>query len=302
MASEVALKEDIDLSKYQGRTGAEGIEDRDVIIPRLKIGQALSDEVKKGQVKEGDLFLNIDARPLWTPGEPALQMHVIAQSKDYVLWRDRNDDDGGIMARAVAVKEGGIIRYKWDKPDTEFTTMLGGKMKVVWKTKTYTVEVDRRRGQEPDDPEREDTLASWGSEVPDNPDSKPAASANHNYLVMLPSADNAIAVMTLTRTGSRIAKKLNSSIRSGTANGTVMPLLRFRLSTFEDTSGLKPFRNWFIVPDGVILPGLDKKWKTEDYPVAKLVLSHFDKYEEGAYTQAAQQALEDKKVDDDIPF
>lgn len=299
----LALDDDLDFSNYTGTTGAEGIDDKDITIPRLKIGQAISEEVKAGHVREGSLFLNIDARPLWSPGEPPIPIHIIATMKDYVLWRDRMDQDGGVMARATPVRESGRTRYKWDNPNQRFETKLKGVVKAVWETKTYTVEVDLRRGQEPDDPELEDTLASWGTSIPDDPDSPPAATANHTYLVMFPTLGNAIALMTLSRTGVGIARKLNAMIRSGTSDGVPLPMLRFTLSTFVDSSGAQPFMNWAIKADGRLL-GSDRKVPDESRPVAKIAMKHFEAYQQGAYTAAAQKTLSDKSTikDDDIPF
>ena len=108
------------LRDYTGPMGTENIDSGDVTIPRLKIGQAISPEVKEGGLKEGSLFINVTGQAVWKPGDEPLIAHIVATSKEYILWRPRKDG-GGILARArpVPVKGGGR-RYRWDKPNQKF--------------------------------------------------------------------------------------------------------------------------------------------------------------------------------------
>lgn len=88
------------------RTPALEIGAEDVALPRLKLGQFMSDQVKDGAVKPGSLFLSLgsddpDPQSLWEPG----------------------DDDGVIihvlsMTRGKSVSEGGeLVLFDYNDPD-----------------------------------------------------------------------------------------------------------------------------------------------------------------------------------------
>ena len=182
-----------------GYTGAEDIETQDITVPRIKVGQQMSAEVKAGDVEEGDLYLNVTGEVLAKAGEP-LRFTPIARSKEYILWRDRNFDGGGIMARAQrAVRDNGDIVYVWDKPNQKFENKVKGAVKVTWTTGDYLV---------PDA-----GLDAWGSEIPNDKDSGKAATAHHNYVVALPDYGNMICAFSLSKTQAKRARDLNALIR-----------------------------------------------------------------------------------------
>ena len=225
------------LRGYKGPLGTEGIDSEDVTIPRLKIGQSMSEEVKTGALQEGDLFLNVTGEALWQPGDDPLPFVIVALGKEYILWRPREDAGGGILARAKPVMEKGVRRYKWDNANRTYDVKVGGKVKVKWKTGRY---VD------------EDGLAAWGSEVPGEEGCGPAATAHHNYIVVLPTKGNVVAAISMTRTGVKKAKDLNTNIKMRGGN---VPLWasRWTLETIDDQNqnGDK-FKNWRIKPAGFI--------------------------------------------------
>lgn len=207
------------LQGYKGRTGAEGIESSDITIPRVMIGQAMTQSVKDGDLNEGDIYLNIGKELLAKSGEP-LPVVILAQSKEYILWRPQEDNGGGVLARARKVVENGETRFKWDKPNQSFEVKVGGKVKVVWKTKEY---IDQ------------DGLGEYGSEIPNDAESGRAATLHYNYIVALPTQDDLLAAVSLSKSKERKGKDLNHLLkRQAQAKNIPIWSLAFDLSSIND--------------------------------------------------------------------
>ena len=223
------------LQDYQGPTGAEGIDNEDLTIPRLVFAQALTPAVKDGKVKDGDIFLNITQETLASKGDPLVVVPLITY-KEYLLWQDRKDRGGGLLARASAVKVDGETKYAWDKPNTVFDNKIGGKKAVQWETGEFV------------DSDGFD-LKSWGTSDPDDGSSPPAASVTHNYIVRLPEFGNMIAAMSLSVTQVKRAKDFNAMLKLGTA-----PIFarKFILSSEEDKSDSGEFFNVRFRPYGYV--------------------------------------------------
>ena len=221
------------LTGYTGMRGTEGIESADITIPRVKVGQSMSDEVKSGSIKEGALFLNITSEVLAEPGSP-LEVVLLARSKEFILWRPREDNGGGILARAKPVQTSDGVRYQWDKPNTSFEVKVGGKVKVTWKTKKF---ID------------EDGLDQWGSEIPGDEESGIAATAHHNYVVMLPKNGNMVAAMSLSKSQVKKAKDWNAILKLSPA-----PIFarRFNVTTVDEKNDQGDFKNFDVKPAGFV--------------------------------------------------
>lgn len=225
------------LKTYRGPLGSEDIEASDITIPRLKIGQAMSDEVKDGLIEEGSLFLNVSAEPLWKPGDEPMPAVIVARNAEYILWRPRKDG-GGILARAKPEKTKQGLRYRWDKPNQSFQVKIDGKHAVTWKTKTF---VD------------EDGLGDWGSEIPGNKESGIAATKHHNYVVVLPEHDNIVCAMSLARSGVKKAKDLNAIIKMRGA----VPIQAgmYALTTIDEQNDLGKYKNLKVINAGWVPEG-----------------------------------------------
>lgn len=208
------------LQEYKGRTGAEGIESNDVTIPRVMIGQAMTQAVKDGELEEGDIYLNIGHEKLADAGKP-LPVVILATIKEYILWRPQEDNGGGVLARArKVVGRDGETRFKWDKPNQSFEVKVGGKVKVVWKTKEY---IDQ------------DGLGEYGSEIPGDSESGRAATLHYNYIVALPSQDDMLAAVSLSKSKERKGRDLNSLLkRQAQAKNIPIWSLAFNLSSVDD--------------------------------------------------------------------
>lgn len=213
-------------SKYAGM-GQETIERDDIYMPRLKLGQAMTPEVKDKLLDEGDLFNSVTGEVICKAGQ-TIPVIILMHSKEYILWDDRKGDDRGLLARATRVKVGDEIKYKWDKPNSEFEVKVDGKTKVKYKTGTYTDDgpVD---------------LTAWGTQIPGNSDSPPAAGESQNYILALPSRDFEMIAVSLSKTGVSIAKKLNTNLKFGKA---AIFEREYKLGSFIDNRGDDKFANF----------------------------------------------------------
>lgn len=217
------------LDGYRGPTGAESIDNEDVNIPRIKIAQSLTPQVKEGILEDGTLFINVSGEDLGR----VIKIVPIVRSKEFILWRPRKDG-GGILARAKPVNEDGTTRYKWDKPNQTFEVKVEGKTKVEWKTKEY---ID------------EDGLGEWGSEIPGNEESGIAATAHHNYIVRLPEHGNMLAALSLSRSSAKRAKDFNALLKMSSA-----PIFArvFTVTSKQEKNDQGDFFNVVVTPDGFV--------------------------------------------------
>jgi hypothetical protein len=226
------------LAGFTGPTGTEDIGAEDVTIPRLKIGQDMNKEVQSGDVERGDLFLNVTGATLVEAGTK-LPFVLLARAKEYILWRPKKDNGGGILARAKPVHTPDGVRYAWDKPNTTFDVKVEGLVAVKWKTKTY---ID------------EDGLGDWGSEIPGDKDSKIAATAHHNYVVVLPTHDDLLVALSLSRTAAPKAKDFNAMLKMG--KGPLQSRI-YAVETFDDSRDGHDFKNYKFTSAGFVPEAAD---------------------------------------------
>jgi hypothetical protein len=248
------------LKGYTGRTGTEGIDSSDVTIPRVKLGQSMSEEVKDGSVKEGALFGNVTKQLFAEPGV-TLPFVTLWRGKEYILWRPRKDNGGGILARAKLVLDNGVKRYKWDKPNTEFEVKVEGKTKVVWKTKNF---ID------------EDGLDQWGSEIPGQDDSGIAATAHHNYIVVLPTFDEMVTALSLSKSSAKKAKDFNALLKLG--GNIPMWARQFTVKSIDDQKDSDKFKNYAFANDGFVPADAFKRYErmAEGFAGKDISVDHSD--------------------------
>jgi len=242
--------------------GTEQVDVKDIAIPRLKLGQSMTPEVKDKIVEEGDLYHSITKEVVCAKGDK-LKGIIVGITTEYILWRDRKTG-GGIMARAKRVQTKNGYRYKWDKPNSTFTDKLDGRTAVEYKTAEY---IDQ------------DKLSEWGTQVPNDPESGPAATKHHHYLVCLPERNFEVVAISLARTAEKKAKNLNAIINAPMSNGQVPPLFAkmYNLSTVEEVSGDNRYANWVFDGAGFIDP------KSDTFHRAKTV---FDQFKTASYQVA----------------
>lgn len=200
------------MSKY-GTAGMENIDASDVETPRVSLLQALSPEVEKFSAKQGNFWHSILEEDLG----PSLDIVMVYVDKTAVLWRPRAEG-GGILARQVG--------NRWEPSDTKFEVTVGGRT-VIWDTKGSVAE---------------SRLLDWGSSMPGDPRSNPAATAMINLIMYFPDRPDASpALMTFSKTALKPVQKALAALKIG---GKPSFGLHFKLSS-EKTSNTK---GTFFVP------------------------------------------------------
>jgi hypothetical protein len=177
------------LQQYaKGRIG--NIDSSDRIIPRIKLMQAISPELQDfPEAKAGQFWHTIAQQNIG----PTLKAIPIVIRKSYVLWAPRNDDRG-ILARAMD----GI---HWDPADAEFRVKpKGSPTEVVYRTAKTVAESG---------------LDQFGTSIPGDPNSAPAASLTYNMMWFLPDfPELSPSIIINTRSSIKPMQQLLSRIDS----------------------------------------------------------------------------------------
>jgi len=178
-----------------GKTTTVGnVDSSDLIIPRVKLLQGLSPEIIDGidGAKVGHFWHTIAGETLGNKlkGVPLLLR------KTYVLWAPR-DDERGVLARA-------LDGLHWDNAGMEFTV----KPKKSPHNVTYKLgkTVHECVGDGP-------ALSEFGSSIPGDPKSPPAASLTYELLWYFPDFEElSPAIILNARSGVKPAQNLISKI------------------------------------------------------------------------------------------
>lgn len=162
---------------------AGNLDQSDLIIPRVKILQAVDPILQEREDLRAGMFFNTAAEE--SMGKELRGIPIIVR-KSWVLWAPRNDDRG-ILARSNDA-------VNWDKPNEEFEVVLKSKKKVKWATKGSVAESG---------------LDKFGSSDPDDPNSPPAASLTYQIMWYFTShPDLSPSVILNTRSSVKAARSL----------------------------------------------------------------------------------------------
>jgi hypothetical protein len=147
------------LAQYK-KASIGNVDSSDRIIPRIKLIQAISPELESfDSAKAGQFWHTIAQENLG----PSLKAIPIVIRKSFILWAPRSDDRG-ILARAMD----GI---HWDPPNAEFTVKpKGSPQQVTYRTRNTVAESG---------------LDQFGTSIPGDPNSPPAASLTYNMMWLL---------------------------------------------------------------------------------------------------------------------
>jgi len=177
------------LAGYQ-KAKIGNVDSSDRIIPRVKLMQAISPELMDFPEAKAGMFWHTVAQQTLTP--PLRAIPIVIQ-KSYILWAPRNDDRG-ILARAMD----GV---HWDPADAEFTVKpKGAANSVTYHTKRTVAE---------------SRLDQFGTSIPGDTNSPPAASLTYNmmwYLIDYPELSPSIIIN--TRSSIKPMQQLLSRIDS----------------------------------------------------------------------------------------
>ena len=175
----------------ESNTGLVGLDQSDYKVPRIKLLQPLSPEVRNfpGKALPSEFWHDGANKSLGTDFTFVAAM----VSKRVILWAPRDTMGGGMLAFS---KEG---KYWATGANTTFDiTLKGKKTPVKWSTGKDVAN---------------SKLLDWGSSDPEDAKSQPAATLIYEYLCYLPDhPELSPCVMGVYRTGIVNAKKLNTSL------------------------------------------------------------------------------------------
>ena len=209
----------------------DNFDSSDIVIPRIKLLQGLSTEVtdlypgiaRIGEFWHTGLDISLGAR---------LEFVIADRRKKYLLQAPIADGQG-ILARADGAKT-------WDRLGKWSIKIKNVKAPVLWEIKDLDVV--------------KSGLAEWGTSIPDDNDSPPAATLFYDYLVFIPSRmDLGPAVISLARSQVRKAKKgLNDKIKLHGDSGRPMQALVFAATSVDDSADGQDFKNWQFASSGFL--------------------------------------------------
>lgn len=211
-----------------GFKNEDNFDSSDIVIPRIKLIQGLSTEHETypGVARTGEF---------WHTGVdenlgPEITFVIADRRKKYLLQTPIADGQG-ILARADDAKT-------WDTKGTWQVKIKGQKNPVTWTIDDLDVE--------------KSGMAGWGTSIPGDEDSPPAATLFYDYLVFLPSRlDLGPAVISLARSQIKKGKKgLNDKISLHANNGRPMQALLFKATSIDDSADGQDFKNWNFTSAG----------------------------------------------------
>lgn len=205
------------MKQYAGQ-GTEKVQATEIEIPRLKLLQAISPEIEQfDEAKVGGFWHSISEENLGSE----VNITIILVDQRFILWKPRWDG-GGILARA----DDGV---HWNPPNQSFevTPIKGSRQKATWTTKKTVAE---------------SRLAEWGSAVPDDPNSQPAATKMFNLLVGFDDRpDLGFGIVTLQRAGVKVARKLMGKLKITNAPSYG---IKMKMFSTEEEGQEGPYRNY----------------------------------------------------------
>lgn len=214
------------MQNYEGPRTNTAMETSDVLVPRVKLLQALSPEVEKfDNAKAGQFWHTLASELIGSE----LRFVVIMSRKRYILFAPR-DDARGILARADDAKH-------WNPANAEFEVKLKGVGKpVIWKTA---------------DTVSESGLAEYGTFNPHDPDdNRPAATLIYEYLIFMPDyPDMSPALFSLSRSSIKPGKDLNGKILMR-SNKVPQFGQVYKATIMKDKSPEGEFFNWQFLSHG----------------------------------------------------
>jgi hypothetical protein len=216
----------------QGDAGAgtEKIDQADMEMPRIKLVQGIDQElIATHDGLEAGMFWHTLAEQSLGEDVDIIPLHI---SKRVVLWAPRPPiDQGGILARADDA-------VHWQPAGREFEVKIDKKgTKVKWKTAKTVAESG---------------LLEWGTYDPSDPDSQPAATLCHVFVVAMPAFPelSPVAIM-LQRSGIKPARKLLGKVNIIGGRSPIYGQV-YKMSSFLDHSPAGDFNNYSFTANGFV--------------------------------------------------
>lgn len=203
------------------------IDSSDLIIPRVKLLQAISPEV--------EAFENAKAGQFWhtIAGEvmgAELRIIPIVIRKSLALWAPRGDD------RGVLARSSDCVNWDPGYENLEFEVKVKGQPKAI----TYHTKGNVA----------ESGLADFGSSIPGDDNSKPAASLTYHLMVAFPDfIDMSPAIIINTRSSVKPAKNLISKIELRPVDHYAQV---YKMGLTKEIGDEGPYYNYQYTADGYV--------------------------------------------------
>ena len=212
-----------DFLKGEKVLGLDGIDQADLILPRIKLMQDMSPEVQAGTHKAGELVNSLTGQNYGTK----LEFVPLDKSKTRMFWQDRKDgnavlcssDDGKKPKDPAAA---GAIAQKLKMKDVP---------KVMAECKLCP-------------------FGNWSGEEEGDERSAPRCTSYYNF-PMLIKGDSSPTALTMSRTKLKIGKKLLSLVALSGDNVSLFAK-RYELTTVKEKSKLGSYFNYAIKPVGYV--------------------------------------------------
>lgn len=249
-------------------TGMEGMDKEDFKIPRILLLQPLSPQIQtfEGLAKANQFWhtgMNI-------PLGPYFDFVPATANKRVILWRPRDDNQGGILAFSKNGKT-------WDTgANQEFRVKIKNVDEpVVWNTQKDVLS---------------SRLTKFGTANPDDAESAPAATTVYEYLCYLPAhPELSPCVLGVSKTGLPNGKSFNTSLAMITRQNKPIWCVGVRCFADQMTSG----NNKWTVPNFKLLWFVPK-------PVYEQAQKIAEAY--GDYELVYSQEEEASNVKDEIAY
>jgi hypothetical protein len=273
--TQVAVKEEAGalpayLQDYKGPMRNSTMGSEDLIIPRIKLLQAINPEVTAfDDAKPGHFWHNVMNSDL---GEELRFIPILAR-KHYILFAPRGDSRT-VLARA-------FDGVHWQPANEEFEVKIKGVPKPVkWKTAT-TVAASK--------------LSEFGSSNPGDPQSPPAATLIYEYLAYLPDfPDVSPVLICLARSGIKKGRSLNAKMEMRSMKVPQFAQV-YTAKVTEEQSPEGSYFGWDFVSSG--------EATQDDFEIASTLAA---KFEATTFRAADEESLnEDVKpadADANVPF
>jgi hypothetical protein len=237
------------------------VDSTDRVIPRIKLLQAISPELQDFPEAKAGQFWHTIAQENIGPSFKAVPIMI---RKSYVLWAPRNDDRG-ILARAMDA-------IHWDPPNAEFVVKPKGSASTV----TYrTADTVVRSG-----------LDQFGTSIPGDANSPPAASLTYNMLWYLPDfPELSPSVIINTRSSVKPMQQLLSRIDS---KPIAHYLQVYDVTSIQQKGAEGPYFNFAYTGAGFV-----------DESRASITSELFANFSQGGWV--ASDEVEDEPVDKPAP-
>lgn len=214
------------MDQYRG-AGTEGVGREDLEVPRLKLLQALSPECAEFDTAKPGMFWHTLADE---PIGKSIKIVPIYTDISYILWRPRHQG-GGILARAVD----GV---HWTPANAVFSVQpkKDNKETAEWKTASTVAQSG---------------LDQWGSSLPSDPNSQPAATKMYNVVVVLVGLPREMSpvVLTLQRSAITVARKFMGKIKISSIPSFGQ---YYTMESVEEHGQLGTFYNFKFTKDGLV--------------------------------------------------